>query len=72
MTREGELLGQGWKKRSTQDEPRLSELVAMYREIGFEVRTEPFEPGSEPECSTCIPPDAGRYWTIYTRPSRGQ
>jgi hypothetical protein len=71
MTREEELLRQGWKKRSTCDEPRLSELAAMYREIGLEVRIEAFDPLSEPGCSDCMQADAGRYRTIYTRPGRG-
>jgi hypothetical protein len=38
MTREEKLISDGWKKRSTLDEPRLSEMVAAYEGVGFEVR----------------------------------
>ena len=61
-----ELLNEGWEKRSTTDEPRLSELVKMYEEIGFEVLLESFEPDKEPGCSECMKISPQRYQTIYT------
>ena len=44
MTREAELAREGWQKQTTYDEPRLSELVEMYEEIGYQVHLEPFDP----------------------------
>lgn len=35
-TRE-ELEREGWERRSLEKEPRLSELVELYKELGFEV-----------------------------------
>jgi len=32
---------QGWVKRTTIDEPRLSEITELYTSLGFEVRVEP-------------------------------
>ena len=67
MTREEELRKEGWSKRFIMDEPRLSEAVAQYEEIGFEVCLEPVEntPG---ECTSCFAGSSDRYKTIYTRP----
>lgn len=58
---------EGWEKRTTAAEPRLTELCALYREIGYEVRLEPFEPGGAAECAACFAGPPGRYQTIYTR-----
>jgi hypothetical protein len=68
MSREKELEKQGWEKRFTIDEPRLSEMVEQYEELGFEVLLEPVDTSSE-ECTTCItnPAFSDRYKTIYTR-----
>jgi len=66
MSREEELGKQGWEKRFTIDEPRLSETVEQYKELGFEVLLEPVDTSSE-ECTTCIAPFHDRYKTIYTR-----
>jgi len=68
MTREEELEREGWEKRFTIDEPRLSEMVEQYKELGFEVLLEPVDISSE-ECTTCLknPAFGERYKTIYTR-----
>jgi hypothetical protein len=66
MTREEELKNQGWEKRFTIDEPRLSEMVEQYKELGFEVLLEPVDTSSE-ECTSCITALPDRYKTIYTR-----
>ena len=58
---------EGWEKQTTYDEPRLSEMVALYEELGFEVRLEPFDPDGEPQCSECMMADPDRFKTIYTR-----
>ena len=59
----------GWERRTTIDEPRLSELVELYEEIGFEVMLRPVskeELGKE--CAECLMAEPERYRTIYTRP----
>jgi hypothetical protein len=67
MTREEELARQGWEKQSTNDEPRLSELVETYKEIGFEIHLEPFHPDEEPGCTECMKISPDNYKTIYIR-----
>ena len=69
MTREEELRKEGWEKRFTIDEPRLSEMVGQYKEVGFEVLLEPVDTSSE-ECTRCISTFHNRYQTIYTRQRR--
>jgi len=66
MSREKELKKEGWEKRFTVDELRLSEMVEQYQELGFEVLLEPVDTSSE-ECTTCMSAFPGRYKTIYTR-----
>lgn len=66
MSREEELQKEGWEKRFTMDEPRLSEMAEQYRELGFEVLLEPVDPSSE-ECTVCITANLDRYRTLYTR-----
>jgi hypothetical protein len=66
VTREETLKREGWKKRFTTDEPRLSEMIEEYKELGFEVLLEPVDTSSE-ECTSCITASSDRYKTIYTR-----
>lgn len=53
--KEGDLLAQGWTKRTTIDEPRLSEIAENYRQLGYEVYVveHPTE-GSDGSCNTCF------------------
>jgi hypothetical protein len=67
MTREEELIAQGWQRQATYDEPRLSEMVDMYREVGMEVHLEPFHPADEKGCVGCLAAFPDLYKTIYTR-----
>ena len=62
-----DLEKQGWVKQTTYDEPRLSEMIEMYKEMGFEVHIEIFVPDNEPGCSQCMSSQPERYKTIYTR-----
>jgi hypothetical protein len=64
-----DLEKEGWVRRFTANEPRLSEAVAEYEELGFEVHLEPVEPLQIPvgECSRCLLADGNRYKNIYTR-----
>jgi len=61
------LVLEGWERQNTLDEPRLSEVAEMYREIGFEVRIEPFDPDRETGCSECMKASAEKFKTLYTR-----
>ncbi len=69
MNRQAELESQGWVKQFTTDEPRLSEVVAEYQELGFAVHLEPVDPLQLPvgDCSRCLLADGDRYKDIYTR-----
>jgi len=66
MSREEQFKKEGWEKRFTIDEPRLSEMAEQYKELGFEVLLEPVDLSSE-ECTSCMTVDPKRYKTIYTR-----
>jgi len=69
MTRDEELLARGWTRQFNAEEPRLSEAVEMYEQIGLEVGLEPvaIDPDSE-TCQMCFEQDCDRYKTIWTRP----
>jgi hypothetical protein len=53
----------GWSRCFFADEPRLSEAVATYEELGFEVLLVPV---TSAPCSECIRPD-GDCRVIYIR-----
>lgn len=42
---------EGWVKQFVANEPRLSEAVDLYKELGFDVHLEPLPAGQE--CDTC-------------------
>jgi hypothetical protein len=68
MGRHQELEKEGWAKQFTADEPRLSEAVEEYRELGFEVHLEPLDPlEMAGECTSCLMASCDRYKVIYTR-----
>ena len=68
---------EGWKRRMVVSEPRLSEVVQMYEQLGFEVRLEPVDPDdpqwAEDECTICLedPQFAETIRVVYTRPKPG-
>ncbi|UCE01556.1 MAG: hypothetical protein JSW67_09730 [Candidatus Latescibacterota bacterium] len=63
---EAELRAHGWERRFIYDDPRLSEAVETYRELGFEVRLLPVAP-DDAECTECMLQEPDRYRVIYTR-----
>ena len=67
---EERLIKEGWIKRCSAIEPRLSELVTLYTELGFEVRCESVDLAQLPSegCRECFLVQYERYKTIYTRP----
>ena len=64
---------QGWHKEFTYDEPRLTEAVELYRQMGLEVLLEPMVPeGLNQDCTACMEGQCQTYQTIFTRkPVRG-
>jgi hypothetical protein len=71
MTRRKELESEGWVRQFTADEPRLSEAVGEYKELGFDVLAEPIDSAElGGECASCLMADCDRYKVIYTRPNK--
>ena len=66
-SRKEQLEKQGWKKQTTYDEPRLSELVESYKELGLEVRLEEPDASELEDCGKCFGASSGKLKTIYTR-----
>jgi len=63
-----ELEKQGWVKRTTIDEPRLSEIIEEYESLGFEVHLEPIKlEDLDKECRTCYQNQLDKLKTVYTR-----
>jgi hypothetical protein len=77
--REDELKKEGWQKRFVAEDPRLSEMVQLYEEMGFEVHLEPVSAVEEPdggsgecqECRICFEGAEDKYQVIFTRPRAG-
>lgn len=68
MSRNDELVTEGWTRQFLTDEPRLSEAVEEYQELGFEVLLEPIDPLEKTgECTSCLMGTCDRYKIIYTR-----
>jgi S-adenosylmethionine:tRNA-ribosyltransferase-isomerase (queuine synthetase) len=69
VTTEERLIAEGWTRQFNTDEPRLSEAVEMYGQMGLEVHLEPVvvDPDSD-VCQMCYEQDCHRYQTIWTRP----
>ncbi len=54
----------------TYDEPRLSEMVEAYREMGLDVRVE--EPDESELCDACLEGARGQLRTVYIRERCGE
>ena len=63
-----ELEKEGWIKRTTIDEPRLSEIISEYESLGYEVHLEPvkLEDLGE-ECKRCYLSQIDKLKTVYVR-----
>ncbi len=79
MKREDELIQDGWERRFIACEPRLSEMVEMYKEIGLvvhleplptkeEMKTEDTKACTDSDCTVCFDADRERYRIIFTKP----
>ncbi len=63
-----ELLAAGWVRRHVVDTERALEAIALYQELGFEVRAETLNPDAiGPGCGGCSPVLCSGYLLIYTR-----
>lgn len=75
-SREAELAAQGWTRQFLANEPRLSEAVAQYRDLGFEVHLEDVDPGgcaAGQGCASCFdsPSVGAQFKVIFTRRGDG-
>lgn len=72
ITRREELLNDGWVRRFTSEEPRLSEMKQFYESLGLEVLVEDIRDPKK-ECTSCFEVEGFEnvYKTIYTREKEG-
>jgi hypothetical protein len=63
-----DLEAEGWQRCFVADEPRLSEAIATYRELGFDVRLAPV-PVEDGACRECVKAAPDQFRLIYTRKS---
>ena len=67
-----ELEKEGWIKRTTIGEPRLSKIVDDYKSLGFEVHLEPVNLDEmNEECRRCYGNEADKFKTVYVRKRHG-
>jgi hypothetical protein len=71
-TRSNQLALEGWTKRCSNYGQRLTELITMYQELGFDVCLMPIEVTDLPHvtCQKCFLVQYSQYKTVYTRPKR--
>ena len=67
MTHEEKLIRSGWQKQGIYDEPRLSEVVQIFDEIGFDVKLEPTRLDEMSGCTDCLKSNILQYKTVYTK-----
>jgi hypothetical protein len=61
-------LADGWERRFIADGRRAEEMMALYRELGFEVCADPVRPEQmEDDCEDCKLLMLLEFKTIYTR-----
>jgi len=66
--REKESTEEGWVKQTTIGEPRLSEIVELYKSLGYEVRLEPVKLDElDEECRRCYESEIHEVKTVYVR-----
>lgn len=64
-----DLVSQGWERRFSAEDPRLTEMNEYYRSLGFETLVVDGVVGDDAACRNCFdtPGFEERYKTIYTR-----
>jgi len=73
VERHRQLIEEGWERRFTVEESRLSEMKQLYESLGMEVIIEDPTTVDGQECRSCLDLEAFRelYKTIYTRSKEG-
>jgi hypothetical protein len=62
------LVAEGWERRFIADGRRAEEAVALYQQLGYEVRAEPLRQDElEDNCEDCQLVALMQFKTIYTR-----
>jgi hypothetical protein len=69
LERHKKLIEDGWVRRFTAEEPRLSEMKEFYESLGLKVRVEAGIPDESQECRSCFDLEGFEtlYRTIYTK-----
>jgi hypothetical protein len=68
-----ELEQKGWIKRTTTTEPRLSEIVELYKSLGYEVRVEPVRLDElDADCRRCYEDEVEEVKTVYVKKKAGK
>lgn len=63
-----ELVAAGWQRRFIAEAPRAKEAMELYRQLGFEVRSEPLRANElKGDCEECRALAVFQFQTIYTR-----
>ena len=62
-----QLEKEGWIKKFTIEEHRVSEYVELYESLDQEVRVEPVIPSEMEGCNECFKVECSNYRVIYTR-----
>ncbi len=64
-----DLVSQGWERRFSAEDPRLTEMNEYYRSLGFETLVVDGVIGCDAACRNCFdaPGFGGQYKTLYTR-----
>jgi len=57
----------GWTAKYIGSEPRLSEQVELFHELGFDVRIEPFDPEKCGGCMECFKDSPTLVSVLYVR-----
>ena len=71
LSRYEKLISSGWEKKTIIDEPRLSELIELYKSLGFDIHLEPLtqellEHLGE-KCKSCYMDKWDNFKVIYTK-----
>jgi len=68
-----ELEKKGWIKQTTTGEPRLGEIVELYKSLGYEVRVEPVRLDElDDDCRRCSEDWADDVKTVYVKKKEGR
>ncbi|NIQ53639.1 MAG: hypothetical protein GWM92_09965, partial [Gemmatimonadetes bacterium] len=59
---DSERIREGWEHRFVASGERVEEMIALYRELGFEVVADPVTTGGLVDgCAACLASDAGEH-----------